>query len=106
MMRGLIAAGQEPTLRSRQAVGVAPKVNPLKRITTNEKPGPFRSLTVSLLTEKRLPHKVSDISLAELGRRRIMLAENEMPGLMSLRKKYGTKKETFVTTKGPDTNEG
>ncbi|MGI8980486.1 MAG: adenosylhomocysteinase [Pirellulaceae bacterium] len=47
---------------------------------------------MSLLTEKRLPHKVADISLAELGRRRIMLAENEMPGLMSLRKKYGTKK--------------
>jgi adenosylhomocysteinase len=47
---------------------------------------------VSLLTEKRLPFKVADISLADLGRRRIMLAENEMPGLMSLRKKYGTKK--------------
>jgi adenosylhomocysteinase len=47
---------------------------------------------VSTLTEKRLPFKVADISLADLGRRRIMLAENEMPGLMSLRKKYGTKK--------------
>lgn len=47
---------------------------------------------MSTLTEKRLPFKVADISLAELGRRRIMLAENEMPGLMSLRKKYGTKK--------------
>ena len=44
------------------------------------------------MTEKRLPFKVADISLADLGRRRIMLAENEMPGLMSLRKKYGTKK--------------
>src|SRR6478672_12929139 len=53
---------------------------------------PPRSLFVSTLTEKRLPYKVADISLAELGRRRIMLAENEMPGLMSLRKKYGTKK--------------
>jgi adenosylhomocysteinase len=47
---------------------------------------------VSTLTEKRLPYKVADISLADLGRRRIMLAENEMPGLMSLRKKYGAKK--------------
>ena len=47
---------------------------------------------MSTMTEKRLPYKVADISLAELGRRRIMLAENEMPGLMSLRKKYGTKK--------------
>ncbi|MCE9529459.1 MAG: adenosylhomocysteinase [Planctomycetales bacterium] len=49
-------------------------------------------MLVSTLTEKRLPFKVADISLADLGRRRIMLAENEMPGLMSLRKKYGTKK--------------
>ena len=47
---------------------------------------------MSTLTEKRLPFKVADLSLAELGRRRIMLAENEMPGLMSLRKKYGAKK--------------
>jgi adenosylhomocysteinase len=49
-------------------------------------------LFVSTLTEKRLPFKVANISDADLGRRRIMLAENEMPGLMSLRKKYGTKK--------------
>ncbi|MBL9091320.1 MAG: adenosylhomocysteinase [Planctomycetaceae bacterium] len=41
------------------------------------------------VAEKRLPYKVADISLAEAGRKRIMLAENEMPGLMSLRKKYG-----------------
>ncbi|MFO0902597.1 MAG: adenosylhomocysteinase [Pirellulales bacterium] len=41
---------------------------------------------------KRLPYKVKDISLADLGRKRIMLAENEMPGLMSLRKKYGASK--------------
>ena len=37
----------------------------------------------------RLPYKVKDLSLAEWGRKEIMLAENEMPGLMSLRKKYG-----------------
>ena len=41
---------------------------------------------------KRLPYKVKDIGLAELGRKRIMLAENEMPGLMSLRKKHGASK--------------
>jgi adenosylhomocysteinase len=41
---------------------------------------------------ERLPYKVKDISLAELGRKKIMLAENEMPGLMSLRKKYGASK--------------
>ncbi len=41
---------------------------------------------------KRMPYKVKDIGLAELGRKRIMLAENEMPGLMALRKKYGQSK--------------
>src|SRR5438045_3570023 len=37
----------------------------------------------------RLPYKVRDLSLADLGRKKIMLAENEMPGLMALRRKYG-----------------
>ncbi len=39
--------------------------------------------------ESRLPYKVKDIALAEWGRKEIMLAENEMPGLMALREKYG-----------------
>jgi len=34
-------------------------------------------------------YKVADIKLAELGRKDIMLSENEMPGLMNLRKKFG-----------------
>src|SRR6187551_1419389 len=33
--------------------------------------------------------KVKDIALAEWGRKEIKLAEEEMPGLMSLRKEYG-----------------
>ncbi len=37
-------------------------------------------------------YKVKDISLAEWGRKEIRLAEAEMPGLMSLRKKYGKEK--------------
>ncbi|MEE2825160.1 MAG: adenosylhomocysteinase [Planctomycetota bacterium] len=41
---------------------------------------------------ERLPYKVADISLADFGRREIVLAENEMPGLMALRKKYGDSK--------------
>ena len=41
---------------------------------------------------ERLPYKVKDISLADFGRREIMLAENEMPGLMALREKYGQQK--------------
>jgi len=42
--------------------------------------------------ETRVPYKVKDMSLAEWGRREIMLAENEMPGLMALRRKYGPSK--------------
>jgi len=36
--------------------------------------------------------KVADVNLAEWGRKEIMLAEKEMPGLMSLRAKYGPQK--------------
>ena len=39
-----------------------------------------------------LPYKVKDISLAEWGRQEMMLSENEMPGLMAVRKKYGPEK--------------
>ena len=42
--------------------------------------------------EAKLPYKVADMSLADWGRREILLAENEMPGLMALRKKYGRSK--------------
>ncbi len=36
--------------------------------------------------------KVKDLSLADWGRKEIILAQNEMPGLMALRNKYGTSK--------------
>src|ERR1051326_3024990 len=36
--------------------------------------------------------KVKDLSLAQLGRHEIRLAEHEMPGLMALREKYGGQK--------------
>jgi adenosylhomocysteinase len=42
---------------------------------------------VGMLSHK---FKVADIGLAELGRKEIDIAENEMPGLMALRKKYGS----------------
>lgn len=38
------------------------------------------------------PYKVADMNLADFGRKEIKLAENEMPGLMSLRKMYGESK--------------
>src|SRR5216110_2573935 len=40
----------------------------------------------------REPYKVKDLSLAEYGRKEIRLAEQEMPGLMALRKQYGVAK--------------
>ncbi len=39
-----------------------------------------------------LPYKIADISLAQWGRKEIILAEEEMPGLMAVRKKYGEEK--------------
>lgn len=39
-----------------------------------------------------LPYLVTDINLADFGRKEIEIAEHEMPGLMALRKKYGASK--------------
>jgi adenosylhomocysteinase len=36
----------------------------------------------------RVPYKVKDLSLADFGRKELRLAEQEMPGLMSLRARY------------------
>lgn len=47
---------------------------------------------MSQVATDRLPYKVKDIGLAEFGRKEIELAENEMPGLMALREKYGESK--------------
>ena len=41
-------------------------------------------------TIEKLGYKVKDISLSEWGRKEIMLAEAEMPGLMSLREEFAT----------------
>ncbi len=41
---------------------------------------------------KKPAYKVADIKLADWGRKEIILAEKEMPGLMAMRKKYGPKK--------------
>ncbi len=42
--------------------------------------------------DPNLPYKVADISLADLGLKEMRLAENEMPGLMAVREKYGPQK--------------
>ena len=83
------------------------------RLTSNDrlskpaKPSELRTLTRSIrmstavstehvydLARKagRLPYKVADLGLAEWGRKEIRLAEQEMPGLMALRERYGKTK--------------
>ncbi|MHA7833642.1 MAG: adenosylhomocysteinase [Algiphilus sp.] len=42
--------------------------------------------------EQFTDYKVADIGLADLGRQRIRMAEEEMPGLMSIREKYAPQK--------------
>jgi adenosylhomocysteinase len=47
---------------------------------------------MSVKTLPYVAYKVKDISLADWGRKEIELAEAEMPGLMALRKEYGSQK--------------
>jgi adenosylhomocysteinase len=44
------------------------------------------------ILKNSLPYKVKDISQADFGRKEIEIAEKEMPGLMSIRQKYGSLK--------------
>lgn len=44
------------------------------------------------LVKEKTEYKVKDISLADFGRKEIEIAEKEMPGLLSIRKKYSTEK--------------
>jgi adenosylhomocysteinase len=45
-----------------------------------------------MIINETLDYKVKDISLADWGRKEIEIAEKEMPGLMSIRKKYSAQK--------------
>src|SRR5881396_455818 len=56
--------------------------------TVTEKMHPFAAARAA----GREPFKVKDLSLAEFGRKEIRLAEQEMPGLMALRKQHAGKK--------------
>src|SRR5256885_9216458 len=56
--------------------------------TVTEKMHPFAAAKAA----SREPYKVKDLSQAEFGRKEIRLAEQEMPGLMTLRKQHGAKK--------------
>ena len=52
-------------------------------IRMKDAPAGFMALDLAL------PHKVADLSLAAFGNKEMKLAENEMPGLMAVRAKYG-----------------
>ncbi len=47
---------------------------------------------MTVAVAEMLKYKVADISLAEFGRKEIEIAEKEMPGLMSIRRKFGPQK--------------
>lgn len=47
---------------------------------------------MSEVITQTLPYKIADINLADWGRKEIEIAEQEMPGLMSIREKYSTSK--------------
>ena len=47
---------------------------------------------MTVAVKEKLNYKVADIKLAEFGRKEIEIAEKEMPGLMSIRKKFGPEK--------------
>lgn len=47
---------------------------------------------MSVEVNKKLKYKVADIGLADFGRKEIDIAEKEMPGLMSIREKFGQSK--------------
>src|ERR687887_684602 len=56
--------------------------------TVVEKGHPFAAAEAA----GREPFRVKDLSLAEFGRKEIRLAEQEMPGLMALRRQYAAQK--------------
>lgn len=55
-------------------------------------PNKFKIESMKEMIAGILPYKVKDISLAVFGRKEIEIAEKEMPGLMSIRRKYAVEK--------------
>src|SRR5438874_503986 len=49
-------------------------------------------MSTTTITKPNTDYKVADLSLAEFGRKEIDIAEQEMPGLMSIRNKYAPSK--------------
>jgi len=53
--------------------------------------GKYKSIKNNIMVDT-LDYKVADITLADFGRKEIEIAEQEMPGLMSIREKYSAQK--------------
>src|SRR5271156_4302629 len=49
-------------------------------------------MATATLERSAADYKVADLSLADWGRKEISIAEHEMPGLMSIRRKYAAEK--------------
>src|SRR5438552_18299447 len=49
-------------------------------------------MTMTLVENETMPFKVANLSLADWGRKEIEIAEEEMPGLMAIRRKYAAEK--------------
>src|SRR5438045_152225 len=64
----------------------------LSGVRTKPSTKPLKTPSVHENGNGSLDHKVKDISLAEWGRKTIQVSEHEMPGLMSIRKKYAPQK--------------
>ena len=47
---------------------------------------------MSVATQTEIDYKVADIKLAEWGAKEVAIAEQEMPGLIATKEKYGPKK--------------
>ncbi|MBP7948664.1 MAG: adenosylhomocysteinase [Verrucomicrobiales bacterium] len=61
-------------------------------MSTKLKHAPVPAKSGKTATKKSPDFKVADLSLAEWGRKAIGVSEHEMPGLMSIRKKYAPQK--------------
>ena len=73
---------------SRSAVGIQGAERSARCTSTYQ----FNEEITVAQAETKLQYKVADLSLADWGRKEIFLAEQEMPGLMALRERYGVKK--------------
>ena len=53
------------------------------------------------LNQTATDYKVADLALADWGRKEISIAEHEMPGLMSIRRKYAEPRSRWPACASP-----